>query len=145
LQIENEHDTIRAMKTTYREIINFANAASRWLAIQEKEKQPQTKLSYAVARMLKRCQKPLDDYNGEIEDLRLDHALEDEKTKAVLRDEAQQYKFSKQGLKTVIEKQRELLEKEIEIEPYIATALPASLNDDVKVAFEGFVMEKQEE
>jgi hypothetical protein len=97
--------------------------------------------------MLKRCQKPLDDYNGEIEDLRLDQALEDEKTKAVLRDEQQQYKFSKQGLKTVIEKQRELLEKEIEIEPYIATALPGNLNDDVKVAFEGFVMEpeKQEE
>lgn len=133
------------MKTTYREIINFANAATRWMAIQERDKQPQTKLSYAVARMLKRCQKPLDDYNGKLEDLRLENALEDEKTKAILRDEAQQYKFSKQGLKAVIEAQRELLEKEIEVEPYIATALPDNINDDVKVAFEGFVMEKQEE
>jgi hypothetical protein len=133
------------MKTTYRDIINFVNSASRWQQLQERDKLPQTKLSYAVARMLKRCQKPLEDYNGKIEDLRLDQALEDEKTKAVLRDEQQQYKFDKNGLKKVLEDQRALLNQEIEIEPYIATALPGDLSSDVRIAFEGFVIEPEPE
>lgn len=131
------------IKTTLRDVINFANSASRWMSIQEK--QPQTKLSYAVARMLKRCQKPIEDYNAKIEDIRLDNALEDEKTKAVLRDEAQQYKFSKEGLRKIIEEQRKLLDGEIEIEPYIATAIPDDLSDDARVAFEGFVLEEATE
>jgi len=133
------------IKTSYRDIINFVNAASRWQSIQERDKLPQTKLSYAVARMLKRCQRPLEDYNGKIEDLRLEQALEDEKTKAVLRDEQQQYKFSKAGLKKVLEDQRGLLSQEIEIEPYTATALPEDLSDDVRIAFEGFVIKAEPE
>jgi len=126
------------MKKTLRDVINFANSASRWTAMRDKD-EPQTKLSYAVARMLKRCQKPIEDYNARNEDIRLNEALEDEKTKAVLM-EGQQYKFSKQGLKKVVEEQRKLLDEEVEIEPYIATAVPANLSDDVRVSFEGFVI-----
>lgn len=130
------------MKTTYRDLINFAESASRWLT--QNSKEPPTKLSYAVARMLKRVQKSITEFNEQIEDLRNDLCLTDERTKAIVQDANGLNQFTKENLKKLIEARRQLLNEEIDIEPYIATELPKHLSDDVRVAFEGFVITEQE-
>jgi len=63
-------------------------------------------------------------------DVRIDNAMEDAKTKEVLRnpDDTRGFKYTKEGLKKVIEQENELTEKwdtkEIEVEPYIVESLP---------------------
>lgn len=107
-------------------------------------KEPPTKLSYAVARMLKRVQKPLADFNDKVEDLRNDLCLTDEKTKAVAADANGQFQFTRDNLKKLVEEKRKLLDSDVEIEPYFATELPNNLGDDARVAFEGFVIKGEE-
>jgi hypothetical protein len=90
--------------------------------------------------MGKRCERLIEKFNDAMEDARLDNCLTDEKTKAILREADQQYKFTQEGLRKVTEKRRELLDTEVEIEPYFATETLPDLPSDVRVAFEGFVI-----
>ena len=131
------------LKTTNSEILNFVEVANKWLNFVAKDKP--TKLSYAVARMVKRCDILIRKFNEEMEDCRADNALTDEKTKALLVDGLGNYQFTREGTQTVVRKRRELLDTEVEIEPYISTETPPDLRNDICVAFEGFVLKPQDE
>lgn len=121
-----------------REVITFINVAGGY---SQRFPAP-TKLSYALARVSKRALKHTQEMDAEMEDVRTDNALTDEKPPhAILRDDRNQFKFTKEGLKAVMEKNKELLEKEVELEPYFATELPADLANDFRVEFERFVID----
>lgn len=92
------------------------------------EKNPEYKdgkFGYAYKRFAEKNWYPvLKEYQNEILDIRIDNALTDEKTKAILTTEkGRGFEFDKEGLKAVLKAERELEKKwdikEFEVEPYI--------------------------
>ena len=88
-----------------------------------------TKFGYAFSRFYKKNIDPhIKEYREELQDLAVEHALEDKDTKALLVNEKGEYKYSKEGQKELTKAQRKLekefLSKEIEVEPYISMYTP---------------------
>lgn len=111
------------------------------------------KFGYAWKRFInKNYMKHLKEFQNELLDVRIDNALEDEKTKALLTDATNPrgYKYSKEGLKAVIKKENEITDKwedkEIEVEPYILPieSLP-ELNEDEREELTGILIAPNEE
>lgn len=88
-----------------------------------------TKLAYCFKRFSdKNLVKIFTEYNEELQDNRIDNALTDEKTKALLyMEDGKNFQYSREGLKAVLKQNKETTEKwnkkEIEIEPFICTDL----------------------
>ena len=76
---------------------------------------PQPKIVPAIKNVLKQTDKIMAEYNDELDNLRLDHCLVDEKTKAVLKDEKGNYRFSVDGTKKLKADIKKLLEEKVEI------------------------------
>ena len=114
------------------------------------EKYKQTKIVYALKRFSeKNLVKMFGDYNKELEDIRIDNALTDKDTQAILYEEkGGSYKYSKEGLKAVLKKIREVSEewneKEFEVEPFICKEIPKGLilEEDELEVLEGVILEK---
>ena len=90
--------------------------------------------------------KVFEEYNSELNMIRIDHALSDEKTRAILmapKGEGREFQYSKEGLKAVMQAEKELVEKwnkkEFEVEPYLAKEVPELTEEQVE-AFTGFVL-----
>lgn len=133
------------MKRTNEQIIDFLNDANRYVPQKGEDKKPKdTKLRYAINKMKDRAMKLHQKYLGQIEDERIAECIED-KDKGIARGPQDQYMFTKDGLKAVLKRQRELAEEEVEIEPYFATSLPADFDINDYQHFEGFVVPEQTE
>lgn len=90
---------------------------------------------YALKRIKNQVKKYVKKYSDDLEDLRIDLCSVDEKGN-VLKDE-KGYVFSKENLKTLTIKARQL--QEFEIEPYFATDFP-ELTEDQKELFAGILI-----
>lgn len=106
----------------------------------------ETKFGYAYTKFYKKNYEPiLNEFKEQLEVVRIDHALEDEKTKAILKDEntSRGYQYSKQGLKDVMNAEKEITKKfeikEITIEPYISSYIP-EMADEQKEILTGIVL-----
>lgn len=106
-----------------------------------------TKFGYAYKRFAENNYIPL--YKEMIEaknNARIDNALEDEKTKEILLDPASQrgFKYSKEGLKSVIKAEKQIQElfdvKEIEIKPFISSFIPEEITDEQKELLTGILI-----
>jgi hypothetical protein len=128
------------LKTTHRGIIDFLNAASLYLSTHQDE----TKLTYALNRVVKRASKIHGKYLERREELQIDNCVTDDKGK-ILRDADKGFQFTRDGLKKVNEECRRILDEEVEIDPYHATELPENLTQVERDAFMGFVIEGQRE
>ncbi len=100
-----------------------------------------SKFGYAWKRFVqKNYLKHMKEFQSEIMDVRIDNALEDEKTKALLTDQANPrgYKYSKEGLKAVVKKENAIndkwADKIIEVEPYVipVESLPTLTEDETE-------------
>jgi len=85
-----------------------------------------SKFGYAWKRFTDKNYIPsLKKLQEEVNDARIDNAMEDATTKEILRDQTNPrgYKYTKEGLKAVIKKENEINDRydlvEIEVEPYI--------------------------
>lgn len=140
------------MKITFRKLLDFSSAVNTIF-----EQNPgigETKFGYSVKRFNDKHTVPeFKKYNSEMELIRIDHALTDEKTKAILMDSksGRGFAYDKEGLKAVIRAEQAFTEeynaKEIEVEPCITKEIPdyLSLNDFQKETLEGLVIEPTEE
>lgn len=95
-----------------------------------------TKFGYAYKRFSEKNIAPtVKLYSDVLNDIRIDNALTDETTHALLIDKesTRGFKYSKEGLKSVIKEERNLQEKfdvkEIDVEPFISTFVPADLSN----------------
>lgn len=98
-----------------------------------------TKFGYACKKFIKKnLLKSFQEFDDENEVLKIEHALIDEKTKEILRDEKGNYKFSKEETLVLMNLRKSLVEKwndkEIEVEPYIVSDLP-DLTEEEKELF----------
>ena len=86
-----------------------------------------TKISQKLVKIAKKLEKYLNDYNEQVEEIRIDNASTDDKG-VILKDEKGGYKFSKEGLKSLLNQIKELGEKEFNYEA-IHVVNPAGLEE----------------
>lgn len=126
------------MKTTYEKVNTFAGSALPWL----RDNKERTKFRYALEVVMKRAQPILTKYREAMEDLAVEYAAEDEKTKVLLHDENGGYSYTREQKKAHDKALRNLYhEGEVEIEPHICTGrVPDDLTDAELSAFHEFVL-----
>ena len=106
-----------------------------------------TKFGYAYKRFVKKNYQPLvDEYQLELQDVRIENAMVDEKTKEILIDRLNPrgYKYSKEGLKQVIKDENQISNKfdlkETEIEPFLSSYIPEDLTEEETEILTGIVI-----
>jgi hypothetical protein len=126
---------------TKQDIIDLINAATFYLDNISEGKL--TRFGYAVTRTRQRAQKLYKRIEQVREDLQVKHCAVDEKN-VILKDERNQYRFTKEGLDEFNKDYRALREEEVQIEPHFLQAperewpenLPTALFD----VFEKFLL-----
>lgn len=107
----------------------------------------ETKLGYAFKRFSeKNIKKIFTDFNDTLQDIRIDNALVDPTTKAVLyKPDGQNFQYSKEGLKNVLKRSKEITEewetKEFEVEPFICNDIEGfEFTDEEKELLDGVII-----
>jgi len=133
------------IKRTFKELIQVDFLVGSLYAKDPELKE--TKLGYAYNRFYEKNIKPTkDEMENKGKELYIDHALEDEKTKAIIRDPQSPTGFahSKQQMKDMRQKEQEIIkemeDKEIEIQPYISSYIPADLTEDQTEQLKGLLI-----
>lgn len=132
------------MTTTYRDLFQFLNLASVWLAAHPAE----SKFRYALRKVVKQGERFSGEYQERLEEITIEHCATDPKTQVILKqvlkdargNERVDYEFTKEGLKKRNEARKALFESAIEVNPFVATDVPPDLTEDEREAFAGFVL-----
>jgi len=130
------------------EQIRLFNAYSH-LYLRQNPVNERTKLGYAIRRVQesKSFANVLWQYNHELDCIRIDNALIDEKTKEVILAEKSNrpYKYDTKGLKKVSEEENDFAKEwdknEFEISCYYVKELPEDMDEIMKEHLTGFVIE----
>ncbi len=136
------------IKKTFKELSELDNMIAVMYAGDENLKN--TKFGYAYKRFAeKNYYSVLKEYNEKLVDIRIDHALTDEVTKALLTtDKGRGFEYDKEGLKATIKEESKLEKewdvKEFEVEPFFCKAefLPKELTDEQEEMLDGILIEK---
>lgn len=126
------------MKTNYLKLAMFSRAAQTYLA---DENNKNTKLGYALKRVVSQLDRIQAEHNQRQEDISIDNAATD--ANGVLLIEADnRFRFTPEGLKNRNKQWRELNEADnYEIEPHFCVDVP-ELPDEFREAFQGFVIQE---
>lgn len=107
----------------------------------------ETKFGYAYKRFVNKNYAPIvREFNEELVALRVQHAMEDEKTKEILVDRANPrgYKYTKAGLTAVMADEKKLANiwdnKDITIVPFLSPMIPIELNEEQNEMLAGLVL-----
>jgi transcriptional regulator of heat shock response len=111
---------------TYKNLLELVNNLNNEVVNQQVKGQD-TKVSQKLGKVAKKLEKYVNEYNEQIEEIRIDNASTDDKG-VILKEEKGGYKFSKDGLKKVMKQLKELGEKEFKYEP-INVVNPAGLEE----------------
>jgi transcriptional regulator of heat shock response len=99
---------------TYKQLLELVNNLNNE-TVNQQVKGQDTKVSQKLGKIAKKLTKYVDEYNEQIEEIRIDNASTDDKG-VILKEEKGGYKFSKEGLKKVMKQIKELNEKEFTYE-----------------------------
>jgi hypothetical protein len=122
------------MLTTWRALQNFAATADQYLNQQKNE----TKLAYAIKRVRDQITRHAEKLQQLMLDVEIDLCVVD--AEGVIKRDAQgNLQFTREGLKECNQRQRELLEHEFEVEPFVIAA-PGDLTADQVAAFGGLII-----
>ncbi len=122
----------------------FAAAASNVL---ERTKGKETKLTYAINRVLKRLQKAQDAVNEALGDIEIENCVTEKRGEddVIVRDVQGNLQFTKAGIRARNAARRKYLsDANVEIDPYFATKLPDDLTVNEIEALAGFVIRPEE-
>lgn len=110
-----------------------------------------TKFGYAYKRFAEKNYVPTgNEYNSMLDICRIENALEDPNTKAIMTDlmDDRKYKFSKEGLKAVIAAEirieKEYNAKELPITPFISVYVPEDLSEEEYETLKGLIIPDKE-
>jgi len=95
---------------TYKQLLELVNNLNNE-TVNQQVKGQDTKVSQKLGKIAKKLTKYVDEYNEQVEEIRIDNASTDDKG-VILKEEKGGYKFSKDGLKKVMKQIKELNEKE---------------------------------
>lgn len=106
-----------------------------------------SKMGYAYTRFHDKYYAPVSkEFVDALNIVRVNNALEDEKTKEVIQDASNPrgFKFSKEGLKKCMADEASLVlvyqAKEIECEPYVSSYIPSDLTEEQISLLTGIIM-----
>jgi hypothetical protein len=99
---------------TYKQLLELVNNLNNE-TVNQQVKGQDTKVSQKLGKIAKKLTKYVDEYNEQVEEIRIDNASTDDKG-VILKEEKGGYKFSKEGLKKVMKQIKELTEKEFTYE-----------------------------
>lgn len=138
------------MIKTFKELNKFSSVVSN--LIKKNEGILDTKFGYALKRFeALNTEDVYDQYNMDMANLRIEHALTDKTTDAILRDPVpggRGFQYDKSGMKLLMKAEKELNDtwnkKEIEVTPYICKPLnvPGLSPEEIEV-FLGLIIEEQ--
>jgi hypothetical protein len=111
---------------TYKNLLELVNNLNNEVKNQQ-VKGEDTKVSQKLGKIAKKLEKYANDYNEQVEEIRIDNASTDDKG-VILKEEKGGYKFGKDGLKKLLNQIKELGEKEFIYEP-INVVNPAGLEE----------------
>lgn len=133
------------MKKTFDELLDIDIIVGELYKNDENLKK--SKFGYAYKRFfVKNIEPTKKEYNEEVTNIRIDNALEDEKTKELKNDPTniRGFKYSKEGLKKCVQQENELLKtyllKEIEVQPYISSLIPEGLTEEARTLLTGVLI-----
>lgn len=132
------------MTKTFKDLLDFNEVVNE--LYKKTPEMPNTKFGYALKRFTDKNIVPaFKEYGEKMADIRIENALTDEKTKAVILDaNPRGFAYSKEGLQAVVKAERELEKsfetKEFTIEPYISSEAPESLTQEQVEIFTGLVI-----
>jgi hypothetical protein len=107
----------------------------------------ETKLSYALKRVLTRVQSQAETVQQRLTDIDIDHCLTEQRNgvDVIVRDGAGALQYTREAMKLRNAEQASYLNGDnLEIEPHLATKLPDDLNMFEVEAFEGFVISAED-
>ena len=110
----------------YKKLLELVNELNQE-TIKQQVKGEDTKVSQKLGKIAKKLEKYLNEYNEQVEEIRIDNASTDDKG-VILKEEKGGYKFGKDGLKKVMKQIKELNEKEFTYEQ-INVVNPAGLEE----------------
>lgn len=132
-------------KLTFKEILEIDGIVAR--LYKEDKNLVNSKFGYAYKRYYAKNYTPaLEEFQNGMETIRINNALEDKDTKALITDEKNPrgYKYSKEGLKKCIEEENKYketyFEKEIEIVPFLSPLIPENLSEEDRELLTGVVI-----
>lgn len=131
------------MKKTNKEVIVFTNTANAIIKSDELKTKPFEKLKYALKKVTKSLKPIIEDYQDDLEDLRIDYCSVDADGN-IINDEKGNYKFSKENTKKLKKAGKELFEKEVEIKPHFVE-IPKDVPEELVEVFSGFVFEPKQQ
>ncbi len=124
------------LKRSYRRYFEFRAQGSAY--IQEKG---DTRFSYAIKKAIKKNEPVGESYTELTQDIQIDNALVDEKTKKILKDSKGNPEHTTEKLKEAKSKVKKLMAKEVEIvTPDVWPDVPEDLTIDEIETLEGFVI-----
>jgi hypothetical protein len=127
-------------KFSWNQCTQFAAAAQNVIT---RAKNKETKLTYAISRIMSRIQKQQADVNEALADIEVDHCVTEKRgeDEVIVRDTQGNLQYTREGIKQRNAATKEYLNKaNHEIEPYFATHLPADLSVFEIEALTGFVI-----
>lgn len=110
----------------YKQLLELVDELNNQTRLQQ-VKGEDTKVSQKLGKIAKKLEKYVNEYNEQVEEIRIDNASTDDKG-VILKEEKGGYKFSKDGLKNVLKQIKELNEKEFIYEK-INVVNPAGLEE----------------
>lgn len=110
----------------YKQLLELVDELNNQTRLQQ-VKGEDTKISQKLVKIAKKLEKYVNEYNEQVEEIRIDNASTDDKG-VILKEEKGGYKFSKDGLKKVLKQIKELNEKEFIYEK-INVVNPAGLEE----------------
>lgn len=110
----------------YKQLLELVNNLNNEI-INHQVKEQDTKVSQKLGKIAKKLEKYVNEYNEQVEEIRIDNASTDDKG-VILKEEKGGYKFGKEGLKKVMKQIKELNEKEFIYEK-INVVNPAGLEE----------------
>lgn len=110
----------------YKQLLELVNNLNNEI-VNHQVKEQDTKVSQKLGKIAKKLEKYVNEYNEQVEEIRIDNASTDDKG-VILKEEKGGYKFSKDGLKKVMKQIKELNEKEFIYEK-INVVNPARLEE----------------
>jgi len=110
----------------YKQLLELVDNLNNEVRFQQ-VKGEDTKVSQKLGKIAKKLEKYVNEYNEQVEEIRIDNASTDDKG-VILKEEKGGYKFGKDGLKKVMKQIKELNEKEFIYEP-INVVNPARLEE----------------
>ena|ERR1035437_7192923 len=134
------------MKKTFEDLLEIDGVVAQLYTKEPTLKE--SKFGYAYNRFHAKNYAPtVKEFQEALTYARIDNALEDEKTKALLTDEknTRGYQFSKEGLKNCIKAENKIIEefykKEIEIIPFFSPFIPEGITETQIETLKGCVLE----